>query len=277
MIKLNPVKESGAPLLPKNPQNEEESLIRELRNLRTSAILPSPQQATVPLNEYNTVNLCSMAFLTLFPTGRGDLLGTCPYRNKRTFVQKYRALLKYCESESNDSNVFEYRFAKHSRFVLWLYNLHYRHRTLSQGKIYIRQCPTDANTPITELQSLIDRPVFENPVLQNMQRYMANIPGTPSYWYRCSQDLSALISYSGTVTFFFTLTLADFHDPHLHRFIGIPLGADTAVIKQYLNDNPHRANWYFTKMFEIFLKTYFINFKFPCFIFIFFHWRNVRI
>jgi hypothetical protein len=42
----------------------------------------------------------------------------------------------------------------------------------------------------------------------------------------------------------------------LHRFIGIPLGADRAVIKQYLNDNPHRANWYFTKKFEIFRKMY---------------------
>jgi hypothetical protein len=88
VINLNPVRDSGAPLLPENPQN------------------------------------------------------------------------KYCESESDDSNLFEYRFAKHSRFVLWLYNLHFRHRTLSQGKIYIRQCPTDAIMPITELQSLIDRPVF---------------------------------------------------------------------------------------------------------------------
>jgi hypothetical protein len=112
--------------------------------------------------------------------------------------QKYRALLKYCESESDDSNVFEYRFAKHSRFVLWLHNLHYRHRTLSQGKIYLRQCPTDANMPITELQSLIDRSVFENPVQRNMQRYMANKPGSPSYWYRYSQDLSALIASFGT-------------------------------------------------------------------------------
>jgi hypothetical protein len=30
-------------------------------------------------------------------------------------------------------------------------------------------------------------------VPRNMQRYIANIPFTLSYWYRCSQDLSALI------------------------------------------------------------------------------------
>jgi hypothetical protein len=70
VMNLNPVRESGAPLLPENPQNEDESLIRDLRK---SAILPYPPQATEPLNEYNTVNRCSMAFPTLFPIGRGDL------------------------------------------------------------------------------------------------------------------------------------------------------------------------------------------------------------
>ena len=55
---------------------------------------------------------------------------------------------------------------------------------------------------------------------------------------------------------FFTLTLADFHCPHLHRFLSIPEGSSTEDIKKILKDNPHRVNWYFVKKFEIFKSVY---------------------
>jgi hypothetical protein len=87
---LNPVRDSGAPLLPEIMQNEDENLISDLRNLRDRTI-PYPQQGTDPLSEYNTPNLFSMALPTLFPTGRGDMFGTDPDRNKRTFVSKIQS------------------------------------------------------------------------------------------------------------------------------------------------------------------------------------------
>jgi hypothetical protein len=40
VMNMNPVRESGAPLLPENPQNEYESLIRDLRNLRKRPFYP---------------------------------------------------------------------------------------------------------------------------------------------------------------------------------------------------------------------------------------------
>ena len=68
--------------------------------------------------------------------------------------------------------------------------------------------------PIEALKDLIDQPQTTNPIIKQMTRYMANVPGT--YWHRASQDLSAVISSNGYLTAFLKLTLADFHCPLFH-------------------------------------------------------------
>ncbi len=136
---LNPHRETGVPVLPSIMPSEDELFISSIEKLRKKKdiIMQYPLHENDPLNEYNTPYLASMAFPTLFPYGSGDIFGADPHSNKKSFVQKFRYLLKFCEI--NDDGTLDYRFAKHSRFVLWLYNLHYRHRTLAQGKIYISQ------------------------------------------------------------------------------------------------------------------------------------------
>ena len=142
--------------------------------------------------------------------------------------------------------------------MFWLYNLHYRHRTLSQGKIFLQQNTDVANMTIAELKEHVAKPVAFNPVLAKMTRYMANVPGTPAYWHRSSQDLSALIASNGLPTAFFTLTLADFHCPHLYAFLGIAPESTTARVKEILKANPQRVNWFFVQKFNEF-KTRFLE------------------
>ena len=108
--------------------------------------------------------------------------------------QKYRHLLKNCEDIDGH---LEYRFAKHPRFVLWLYNLHYRHRTLPQGKIFLQQNPGNANMATEDLKELIDQPARNKPIITQMTKFIANVPGTPAYLHRASQDLSAIKSSNG--------------------------------------------------------------------------------
>jgi hypothetical protein len=199
-----------------------------------------------------------MAIPTLFPYGTGDIIGADPDPNKKSFVQKFRYLLKFCEI--NDNGTLDYRFAKHSLFVLWLYNLHYRHRTLAQGKIYISQNSEEANLLIHDFKSHIAQPLYNNPVLKSLSRYMASIPGSSGYWQRNGKDLHAIMENFDQAHAFITLTLADFHCPYLHASLNIPVNADNRRIKSILNENFHRVNWFFNIKFEIFINEYLVKY-----------------
>lgn len=168
--------------------------------------VPYPPRDHDPLSEFTTAYLASKAFPTLFPTGAGDPWRLDAYSDANTQLMKFRHLLRYCEEVDGK---LEFRFAQHPRFVLWVYNIHYRHRTLSQGDIYLQQNPEDANLTIEEIQQLLQTNDSDNSVLKRIRHYMANIPGSPSYWHNVSCDLKAIIDSKGPPTVFFTLSFAD--------------------------------------------------------------------
>jgi hypothetical protein len=58
----------------------------------------------------------------------------------------------------------------------------YRHRTLAQGDIYIQQNPQDARLSVAAIRDMIGTGE-QGALLNRLKRYMANIPGTPSYWF----------------------------------------------------------------------------------------------
>jgi hypothetical protein len=153
------------------------------------------------MSEFSTPNLASMAFPTLFPDGRGDPFAISANYTDKTRLLKIRHLMLYGRLVS--------RFAEHPRFVLWCYNIFVRHRMLSQGDIYTQQCPGDANMSVEQIRELMEGPDRANRVLKNMRRYMANIPGTPSYWYNVSEQVKATIESKGPPHAFFTFTFAD--------------------------------------------------------------------
>ena len=148
-----------------------------------------------------------MAFPILFPTGRGDPWKLNRFTKSDKYLMRFRHLLRYCEVNSNGT--LECRFASHPRFVLWIYNIHYRHRALSQGDIYLKQNPGDANLSIEEIQDLLRNTDRNNPVLKRIQRYMSSILSTPSYWHTISCQLKAIIDNKAPPHLFFTFSFAD--------------------------------------------------------------------
>ena len=140
-----------------------------------------------------------MAFPTLFPQGRGDPFALFSNSSSKTFLEKVRHLLMYGEEIQNR---IEHRFAQHPRFVLWCFNIYFRHLTLSQGDVYLGQNPQDANLSIEQLREHIKTKSSENSVLKNLKRYMVNIPGSPSYWNNVGSQLSAIIESKGPPHFF---------------------------------------------------------------------------
>ena len=218
-------------------------------------IFPYPQRATEPLNEYNTPYLAAMAFPTLFPYGSGDPFEVNWRSNDEKFLTKVRHLINYCEIYNGKK---EFRFATHSRFILWIYNINYRHRALSQGNFYLKQNSADANLTIDELKAKIAQGQ-NNSVIKNIQRYMANIPGTPSYWFQNNKDLGQILLDKGCCDAFITLTYADKHCPYLHRLLGIPEGSSFEVIDQYIRASPNIVNEFFTKKVKEFVTEYIVN------------------
>jgi Helitron helicase-like domain at N-terminus len=110
-------------------------------------------------------------------------------------------------------------------------------------------------------QDLIDNASLgiNNPVLKRLQRYMANIPGTQSYWHNASKDLEAIILNKGPPHIFFTYTYADNYDPELHRLLGIETGTSIATIQKIIRANPVITQKFFLKKFEIFFDEFVIK------------------
>jgi hypothetical protein len=212
-------------------------------------VLPYPAIELKPLPEFGTPFLATMAFPCLFPYGKADPFGLDSHRNQETFLNKIRHLINYTEIINSEKVS---RFQRHTRFVLWIYNVYYRNALMGQSDIYIQQNPKDAALTREMLLELLERPDRDNYVMKNMQRYMANIPGTPSYWHSGTQDLDAIIQSKGGPHVYFTMTFATNFDPDLHKFLNIPTGASKKEIKTTVNNNPYLVNKYFIiKMAEL--------------------------
>lgn len=179
---------------------------QQSQHIDSTPRVPYPPRDYDPLSEFSTPYLGSMAFPTLFPLGAGDPWALSRHSDATSQLMKFRHLLRYAE---HFNEKLECRFAQHPRFVLWLYNIHYRHRTLSQGDIYLKQNPEDANLTMEEIQELLRTNDHQNSVLKKIRHYMATIPGSPSYWHNVSCDLRAIIDSKGPPHVFFTLTFAD--------------------------------------------------------------------
>lgn len=129
--------------------------------------------------------------------------------------------------------------------------------------MYLQQNCDDAKLSPDEIKEMISNGKI-NSVIKNLQRYVADIPGTTSYWNSCRNDLAAIIESKGPPHAFFTHSYADFHDPYLHEFLKIPAKSPRNVIHKRLRKYPHLVNWFFIQKFKEFAKTYYIKYLHAC-------------
>lgn len=89
---------------------------------------------------------------------------------------------------------------------------------------------------------------------------MGNITGSSAYWHRVQQDLKTIIAYKGAPTIFFTFSSADMHWPELHKLFCSHVEHLTPQDRRkHVIDNPHLADWFFTKRLESFIKHWLYN------------------
>lgn len=131
--------------LPLGEQQQQE--LDTVRNqLSAEESMSWPRVEEQPLNEYQTSNLATMAFPTLFPDGKGDpATNQAIVRDYVPLLEKIKHLIKFAEKIDGK---WLYRFASHPKFSYWAFNMIQRMRTLQQTGIFLRQNPVEAHLTI---------------------------------------------------------------------------------------------------------------------------------
>ena len=191
-----------------------------------------------------------MAFPTLFPDGKGDPTNQELLRDV-SLHERIKHLMKFGEFLNGK---WVYRFANHPRFSYWAWNMIQRRQILQQSTIFLKQNPNEAHSSIEELREMAlsnSSDVF----MKKVSRYVANIPGTNSYWKKVRENLKAIISKKGPPTMFFTFSSADMHWPELHDLFGDNSSSDSNNDRrQNVINNPRIVDWFFTQRLESFLE-----------------------
>lgn len=259
----------------RGPSTVDEEDVVFSRNTDTSCVLPVPnaeqqeiefiqQQVQAqtnwpsvknsPLNEYTTSFLATMAFLTLFPDGKGD--PTNPSLHKHvTLSEKINHLCKFAE---NKYGLWHYRFAQHPRFSNWALNMIQRAQILQQSGIFLKQNPGEQHLTIDELREMVVNN-SSNVFMAKLSRHISNLSGSNAYWHKVKEDLKATIQHVRPPTFFFTFSSADMHWPELHALL---VGSDQQMVtsissdtrRQNVINNPHIVDWFFTQCLQNFTK-----------------------
>lgn len=176
-----------------------------------------PNQDGLPLDEYNLPYLLTRSWPTLIPFGRGDVTNTT---HRRIDVSLHDAAQHYQNYCTTVNGQFFYPFASNHRLMFYLHDIDTRHRIQSACSVYLKQTPADANKTIADLQAMADRNNASPEAFsfqKRMQRYAANILGTPSYMAERKSELTALIAEKGMPSVWFTLSLANYYWCDMHN------------------------------------------------------------
>ena len=199
--------------------------------------LPWPVMG-LPLSEYSTEGLFSMAFPTLFPTGDADF--THPRRKKLDLHEWVKHLMRYRDS----------RFATHPRFRFFALNLIFRHRAMQQGRFLFSRSIGNRAMTIGQLKDALagdDGPSLASKIVSCLKA----VRGTRPYWFMEGAKLKDMINQIGTPTLFYTLSMADLSWPDLHRLMpddpfrpGLTNAQSFQIRMHNVTTNPHIVSAY---------------------------------
>ena len=246
----------------------------------TSVLWPEPGAF---VNDFSEVGLCSKAFPTLFPYGKGD--PSCKDRSHEVSLDKAgKHFLKYCvnlkeaqeelrkkygdskeeeinaifDSSSNNSP-FVYPFVQNNRFVRFIQNTVERHRANDQRTTWISSNSKFSSLSSDEIGDVIN--TGGEPLkgfLSSMQCYNANINGSPQYLFKKRKLLETLIDQKGMCSMWFTLSMADNHWTDLFAMMTRDSGGKVTEMPTFnsvqeeaswkqkmVRENPHLVDAYF--------------------------------
>ena len=160
----------------------------------------------LPLSEYSTPGLFTIAFPTLFPTAAADF---SLRRDHKIHLHEWvKHLMWYRDS----------RFATHPRFRFFVLNIIFRHRSMQRGKYLFSRNISHHNMTIGQLKNALSQ--HNGPRLaSDIVRCLKTVKATRPYWNMEGGKLRDMIAQIGTPTFFYTLSMADMSWPDLHKLM----------------------------------------------------------
>jgi ATP-dependent DNA helicase PIF1 len=226
-----------------------DSAMRELGFTAPSADpLPWPPFG-MPLSEYATDGLFTMAFPTLFPLGKAEYFSP---RHKRLELYEWaKHLIRYRDS----------RFATHPRFRFFALNLIFRHRAMSRGKFLFSRQVGGRNMTVAQLRQSLTG-VNGDALAERIIRCVKTVRGTRPYWALEGAKLRDMLDQIGTPTFFYTLSMADMSWPDLHCLMpedpfrqGLTVAQSYDIRARNVANNPHIVSSYLSTRHQLFRQT----------------------
>ena len=205
-----------------------------------------PEICESPVNEYVTQGYITMAFPTLFPYGKADLLQRHPKKEIKhkeyfTFLFNYR----------------DGRFSKHKRFRYFAVNSFLRWSSCNHAKYFVERKKMK-NMSVEELKDKIkSNPKF----MDNISAANQNLRGTTAYWNARTQEVLAMIDELGSPHFFFTLSAADEFWPEMYEILNPSFDWKNASEREIrkekrrlFRDNPDDFAYFFKFKVQWFFK-----------------------
>lgn len=227
-------------------------------------VIPWPERASDPIDERSYGMLLASSFPVLFPCGTGDVT----YKGRRVHEVSFNEALKFYITYY-DENSKRYPFAECPRFMHFIQDMDERHRIQSQASVYMQKHPEDAQMTMAQLHDLAqsnDAQAYM--IAKKMQRFGANITGSPAYMFQRKKELLALMEQERPATLWFTLTMPNYLWEDLQNILGTPpVRGDNESEESFLSrwkriardnylKNPHLVDAFFVKKASTFLKSF---------------------
>ncbi|CAG8983615.1 hypothetical protein HYALB_00004637 [Hymenoscyphus albidus] len=219
------------------------------RNAQPQGI-PAPSIRTTPLDEASgNERIFTMAFPTLYPTGRADF--NSPRVRSVSLSDYDRHLLCYHDG----------RFGRHPWWRFLVFNILMRRNAASAARFYVSKASGLKDLTREELAAALQD---DTQLVDQIVRRGSDLTGTRPFWRNKSNSLTAQARFlsQDTSPVFVTFSAADIQWQDLHRhFTGWEgvVGATDTVRYQFIwkgiQDNPHIVAHYLQIRFRTFVQT----------------------
>ena len=212
--------------------------------------IPAPSIRMTPLDEASgNERIFTMAFPTLYPTGRADF--NSPRLRSVSLSDYARHLLCYHDG----------RFGRHPRWRFLVFNMIMRRKAASAARFYVSKASGLKDLTREELTAALQD---DTQLVDQIVRQGSDLTGTRPFWRNKSNSLTAQARFlsQDASPVFVTFSAADMQWQDLHRHFtgweGVVGATDTVrfqFIWKAIQDNPHVVAHYLQIRFRTFVQT----------------------
>ena len=160
-------------------ENQNEITVKK----RGTVTIPWPTRGDVPISEFVTSNLFTMAFPCLFPYGSGDFHVNRP-RTCESMADWAEHLLWFEDG----------RFANHQYFKFVVHNMIMRKRAIENSTFIVKQKLGDAHLSVSDIRDKIQND--DNSIIKKIIYLSSNLRGSSKYWDQKAKELRSLVQYN---------------------------------------------------------------------------------